>query len=247
MSTSATSSLVQDGVVEPFLIAAHPTGLIVGAVGPATALLYRIDPEDPSPEGITELTHLEAIPNGLAVTADAVWVTTPAGPLYRIPLAGPAKPRRVAFEGTPVAIAATSDSVYVADAAGRVVRLADPTGEIVDEEPLPEPTALAIGHGSVWVTSDEFASGGDAASSSVVRLDAETLQFEQAVPGLPNAPDDVVVTEGAVWVACLSGTVIRIDPRANTTIGDPIPLQDRAREMFIAATAEDVFVSVDAR
>ncbi len=236
--------------VEPLFVATGRGRVFVGAVGPAPVdpgqvasgfLLYEIDAADGT---VSEPVQLPSQPTALTVGERFVWATTAAGPLIRVSLDDGRAREVTSYASSPVAIAADAGRVYVADADGLVVVIDERTGKKLDSTEIAEPTAIAVGHGSAWVTSDEFGTGGDEQASTLVRLDARSLELQEPIP-LPNAPEDIAVTDDAVWVASTSGVLIRVDPAQDARVGMPIQLHGGLiRELFIAATAEDVFVSV---
>ena len=78
---------------------------------------------------------------------------------------------------------------------GGVLWRVDPgTNGVSDQKTRPalKPSALAVGHGSVWVA--------DRASKSVWRIDPDTLEVLKKIP-LGANPVDLVVASGSVWVA----------------------------------------------
>lgn len=231
-------------VTEPLLMVAARGDLFVAAVGPQflAFLVYRVD-LSPTGEVISsQPVSVPGLPIALAAGRDALWATLAVGELVQIPYTG-GRARLVPFDGAPVAIAASGGRMYVADSAGRVVAIDEGTGRSVGEQDIGEPTAIAVGHGSVWVTSDEFGTGGDEGASTLLRLDPRTLAIQASIP-MPNSPEDIAVTEAGVWVGCTSGTLVLVDPAGNERVGTPISLQGGIRQLFLAATAEDVFVSI---
>jgi streptogramin lyase len=91
-------------------------------------------------------------------------------------------------------------------------------------DPLHGPTALAFGHGTLWVVD------GAASCSCVHRIDPATNRIvETIVLGVATqgriAPLDIALTPDAVWVAhrygselALDGAVVRVDPTTNRVV-----------------------------
>ena len=100
--------------------------------------------------------------------------------------------------------------VWVAAREGEQVNGIDLATSTVDEPPIsvPDPVAVAVGHGSIWSISD--------ADDTLYRLDPAEGVEPLPIP-LPSdgAPSDIAVDEEWVWVTDESaGTVSRFDPAA---------------------------------
>jgi len=103
---------------------------------------------------------------------------------------------------------------------------------------------IAFGDGALWVTT---VGSGDLGASSdtdaVSRIDPETSEVLATVK-VPRGPMSVAFTPEAVWVVNFgqSGdTVIRIDPKTNQIIGDPI--QTGRAPLSLAVGEESVWVA----
>jgi streptogramin lyase len=95
-----------------------------------------------------------------------------------------------------------------------------------------DPTAVAVGHGSIWVVNDP--------GNSVVRLDPGEGIAPVAIPVGP-APSDVAVDERWVWVSVEGADeVARIDPAANA-VDETVPVGAGPRS--IAAGGGEVWVA----
>ena len=93
-------------------------------------------------------------------------------------------------------------------------------GHVVASSPIgTTPGSIAVGDGSVWVTSPD--------SDGVSRIDAKTNTRMQTIP-VGASPAGVTVGGGFVWVAnSLGGSVSKVDPNANGGSGavvDTIPV-----------------------
>lgn len=85
--------------------------------------------------------------------------------------------------------------------------LLDPaSGKIVAEVPVgPQPQAIAVGDGSVWVANE--------GNETVTRIVSATRKT--ATITLQGHPTGLTFAAGAVWVVTLEGGLIRIDPAFN--------------------------------
>lgn len=100
----------------------------------------------------------------------------------------------------------------VADSLGAM----DSTGRVTADTPLgSQPGAVAVGGGSVWVTSPS--------DDLVIRVDEVTSTVAQRIK-VGHAPAGIAFGFGAVWVANSGNrTVSRIDPATNAVV-DTIPV-----------------------
>jgi len=123
--------------------------------------------------------------------------------------------------------AGTNDLIEVDAATARPVRT-DNVGR--------QPSALAIGDGSVWVAN----LGDDTVTRVRVSGRAEPLDAESFAAC--DGPVDIAVGEGAVWVACSVGrSVVRLDPKTGEVVAT-IALGNTPYRL--AAGAGAVWVSV---
>ena len=96
-----------------------------------------------------------------------------------------------------------------------------------------EPSSLAVGAGSVWVT--------DLAEDKVWRIDAVRNSIVGTIL-VGNGPTAVAATDDAVWVANrFAGLVSKIDPATNRVVAT-IPLGQEP--LGIAAWNDKVWVTV---
>jgi YVTN family beta-propeller protein len=87
---------------------------------------------------------------------------------------------------------------------------------------------VAVGYGSVWVTS--------ASTGSVTRIDARSGRVVEPI-GTGTGADAVAVGDQAVWIAnSLDGTVTRVDPATNS-VRAAIPVGDGPNGIATAAGA----------
>jgi DNA-binding beta-propeller fold protein YncE len=98
----------------------------------------------------------------------------------------------------------------------------------------PAPSQLAVGAGSVWLTS---ARGGE-----VIRIDPRSESLRPPLIEVGGGPGDIIVAHDAVWVAkAADDTVMRLDPKTGRPIGDPIRVGDGPRAL--AADDDAVWVA----
>jgi hypothetical protein len=121
-------------------------------------------------------------------------------------------------------ITAGDSAVYwVTSSGNRIARVSLGSGLMTAQLPLstdaslaaglvpPSPTDVAVGGGSVWIST----SGG-----TVLRVDSKLTGVRATIPACRSALA-LAYGEGAVWVACGNGSVVRVDP-ATDLAGLPI-------------------------
>jgi DNA-binding beta-propeller fold protein YncE len=172
--------------------------------GPAPALASTID--------------TGGSPAAVAAGEGSVWVADNLrGRLLRIDPEVRTQVRSTRAGDGPVAVAVTSGAVWVASADGTVRRFDARTGAATDDpESVPGAAGIAVGEGSVWVTSQS--------EGTVTRLDPATGRRRGQTIEVGPQPTDIAVGGGGVWVANseqMNGTVSRIDPDSGEP-GDPI-------------------------
>lgn len=158
-------------------------------------------------------------PVAVAVGAGSVWTAdaedatvTRIDPVARKRVGAPIEVAR-----GPRLLAAGGDAAWVASAAGTVQRLPANGGQAGRPARVTDPTGLAIGSGSVWVSSG--------AANAVVRLDGATGRATGAPIPVGRDPGDVAVLGSNVWVANTGdGTLSRLDASTGKTDGPPVKL-----------------------
>jgi streptogramin lyase len=93
------------------------------------------------------------------------------------------------------------------------------------------PTALTLGHGSVWVL--------DACGGAILRFDNQTLQRVSEIP-IPHLSegDDLEFGLEHVWVvSSKESTVTRIDPDIDEVVGGPVDVGERPLDVDVGAGA----------
>jgi streptogramin lyase len=116
-------------------------------------------------------------------------------------------------------IAVANDAIWVAEyARNSVARVDRRTGSITHIPVSSRPTAIAVGEGFVWVTSQK-------PHNAVWRIDPKTRETTAVIP-VPATVRDVTTGAGAVWVTSGTyvneagvppgpGRVTKIDPRSS--------------------------------
>jgi YVTN family beta-propeller protein len=177
--------------------------------------VVRIDPK--TNQFIGDPIQTGRAPLSLAVGEESVWVANhDAHTVTRIDsttgqvianITVPSEPHRIAFG---------EEAVWVANWHINSVTRIDPQTDQVVGEPIPigHPAGnMAVGLGSVWVTSD-YRGPGDGAPEDVVlvRIDPQTNQAVETIP-LGGHPIDVEIAGDAVWVSTQGpNKVLRINP-----------------------------------
>jgi DNA-binding beta-propeller fold protein YncE len=160
----------------------------------------------------------------LTVANGRLWVLD-AGSVVRM------DPATNAAVGRPLRVPADAEAIAIAQGALWVASVApgdlgapgkdtvariDPATNRVVGSPIPigahHAGNLAVGAGSVWVTSD-YRVDGAAEDTVVVRIDPQTNRAAETI-AVGGHPIDVAATRGAVWVSVANpGTVLRIAAR----------------------------------
>jgi len=175
--------------------------------------VIRIDPQ--TNQLLGDPIRTGSAPLSLAIGDGSVWVADhDAHTITRIDattdqvianITVPSEPHRVAFgEG----------NVWVANWHINSVTRIDPQTNQVLGEPIPigfPAGNIAVGLGSVWVTSD-YRVDGAPEDVVLVRIDPQTNQAVETIP-LGGHPIDVEIAGDAVWVSVRgSDKIVRIDP-----------------------------------
>lgn len=216
------------------IVALKPSGSIaitvaVGArpvaITSAARALWVANLDDQSVSRVDLTTHQVArdlaiggAPGALAATSSAVWVTDGAGRLSEIDpqynqvtpirqLAAPALSDRA----TTWSMLAAFGSVWIVDPDGYVSRVdPDRARRLGSVDVGNEPSAIAAGAGSVWVTNS--------ADGTVTRIDPATL-LTTTIP-VGHGPAAVTVDAAGAWIANAGDdTLVRIDPQTNAVVG----------------------------
>ena len=119
-------------------------------------------------------------------------------------------------------------------------------GKLVAAGTLPaSPTDIAVGAGSVWVTSAD--------GHTVSRVDPDTGRVQQTIR-VGSGASGLAADDRAVWVAnSLDGTVSRIDPKTNTVVqtiavgSAPVAIALGLGAVWVASKDEQTLSRLDAR
>jgi YVTN family beta-propeller protein len=156
-------------------------------------------------------------PISLALGEGSLWVANhDAHTVTRIELATNQVLANITVPSEPHRLAYGEGAVWVANwHVDSVTRIDPQTNQVVGEPiPIGFPAGnIAVGLGSVWVTSD-YRGPGDGAPEDVVlvRIDPATNRAVETIP-LGGHPIDVEIIEDAVWVSVQgSDKIVRINP-----------------------------------
>jgi len=192
---------------------------------------------------------VEGQPDWMAVTDDAVWVTSSsANHVVRLDVKTnePAKIVSVAKPCSGLAIG--FGSLWIPSCGDHaVVRVDAETGEpqgTVAAGPADSEGGIAAGAGSVWlVTSRE---------SDLVRIDPATNKVAATIR-IPAGSFNPVFADGSVWVSSnAGGTLVRVDPVTNKVVGEtpvgPMPrfLTVGAGSIWVLNQGDGTIARVDA-
>jgi YVTN family beta-propeller protein len=187
----------------PMSLAVTPEGIWVVNFGGGGDTVIRIDPKIYQIAG--EPIETGSAPICLAVGGGSIWVANhDAHTVTRIDPASHQVIANITVPSEPHRITYGEGSVWVANWHTNSITRIDPqTNEVVGEPiPIDHPAGnIAVGLGSVWVTSD-YRGPMDGAPEDVVlvRIDPQTNHAVETIP-LGGHPIDVEVSEDAVWVS----------------------------------------------
>ena len=195
----------------PLDLAATPGAVWVTNSGGGGDSVARIDPETNRLAGRPVTTG--ASPQSLAVGGGSLWVANhDARTVTRIDQASGKVVADIPVPSEPHRVAYGVGAVWVGNWHTNSVSRIDPETNRVVGSPIPvgfHAGNLAVGTGSVWVTSDYRV---DAAPEDVVvvRVDPRTNRAVETI-AVGGHPIDVAATEDAVWVSVAEpGMVLRI-------------------------------------
>jgi YVTN family beta-propeller protein len=204
--------------------------------------LIGLDPD--SHEPVSDVVEVPEFPPSLAADRE-VWVAHPASYVYDERDYDPrAKPHP----------------------RGNALQRLDPTGSRWAESIRagPDPTGVALGHGSVWVTDlsrlsarrrvsplGNWPGGPGYTGGAVQRIDPRRGRILARIP-VGGAPAAIAVGEGGVWVTNnLDDTVTEIDPQTNrvmgeTRVGDsPLGIATGFGATWVANSGDDTVSRID--
>jgi YVTN family beta-propeller protein len=185
---------------------------------------------------------------GLAYASATLWVAnTTQRQVARVE--PDADPTPIPVKASPVAIVAAQDAVWVAartpSGGGLLARINARTNQIVQKIPLDHaPTGLAITPDgrTVWVAT--------AADKAIHRIATDPGRVGKRIE-LPQAPDQAVYGDGAVWVTSSRGNaVLRINPTTSRVetipVGNgPSGIAFGADRVWVANTKDGTVSTID--
>jgi len=207
---------------------------------------------DLSSRRIQQTIPVGGTPTALAATPGAVWVSDSTGQISQIdPQYNRPVPTRQLVSvplfraRTAWPMLAASRSIWVVDPDGYVAQIDPGTGRQTGSVDVgDEPTAVAAGAGSLWVTNS--------ADGTVTRIDPDTLVATTIPVG--HGPDAVAVNAAGVWVANAGDdALVRIDPdtgavAATASVGDgPSAVLATATALWVANARDDTVMRLDPR
>ncbi len=176
---------------------------------------------DPKQHQITARVPGVAGPSGIAIGSGFVWVTgNDSGAVYKIDPSTKQVQATINLKSKstsdpgPGGIAWSKDGIWVAESLiTYVARIAPHTGKLVANN-IPvgndQPTAIAVGAGAVWVTSQQ--------ASTVTEIDPSTNGVTRSFQ-VGAGPTAILATASGVWVACSrAGQVWRIEPETHEPV-----------------------------
>jgi virginiamycin B lyase len=190
---------------------------------------------------ITELAPVATFevaghPDWMAVTEDAVWVTSSsANHVVRLDA-------RTNQAGTIVTVAKPCAGLAVGFGSLWIPSCGDHTVVRVDEEtgahqatvqagPADSEGGIAIGAGSVWIVTSK--------DGDLVRIDPESNVVRAHIP-IPAGSFNPIFFEGSVWVSSnQGGTLVRVNPETNSVLSQT-PVGPMPR--FLTAGAGSIWV-----
>jgi len=160
---------------------------------------------------------VEGQPDWLAVTDDAVWVTSSnVNHVVRLD-AKTNQPGTVVTVAKPCSgLAIGFGSLWIPSCGDHtVVRVDAETGAVqatVPAGPADSEGGIATGAGSVWIVASK--------ESDLVRIDPETNQVKAHIRIPPNSVNPIFA-EGSIWVSSnAGGTLVRVDPETNRVVSE---------------------------
>ena len=236
-----------------------PVGARPVAIASAAGALWVANLDDQSVTRVDLSSHqavrdlpIGGAPGALAATTSAVWVTDGTGRLSEIDpqynqvtlirqLAAPALSDRA----TTRPMLAAFGSIWIVNPDGYVTRV-DPGNarQLGSVDVGNEPSAIAAGAGSVWVTNS--------ADGTVTRIDPATL-LTTTIP-VGHGPAAITMNAAGAWIANAGDdTLVRIDTHTNavggtTRVGDgPAALLATPGALWVANTRGGTLMRLDPR
>jgi ABC-type transport system substrate-binding protein/DNA-binding SARP family transcriptional activator len=236
-------------------VGARPVAIASGAnsLWVANLLDKSVTRVDVSSRHAVRSIPIRSAPTGLAATRRALWITdgrddvSELDPTYnRVTL----NRRVVADSGffgasAPRPALTAFGSIWVVDPRGNVLRIDPETGRpLASADVGNDPSAIAAGAGSVWVTNR--------ADGTVTRIEPATLVATTIPVG--HGPDAVAVNAAGAWIANSGDdTLVRVDPETNavsgtTNVGNaPAAVLATSNALWVANGGDGTVMRLDPR
>ena len=236
-------------------VGAHPVAAVAAADSLWVANLEdrTVTRIDLSSRRILQSIPIGGAPTALATTPGAVWVSDATGQISRIDpeYDRPVPTRQLTAAsnllplGTAWPMLPASRSIWIVDPDGYVGQFDPGTGRQTGSVDVGnEPSAVAAGEGSLWVTNS--------ADGTVTRIDPATLVTTTIPVG--HGPDAVAVNAAGVWVANAGDdALVRINPdtgavAATASVGDgPAAVLATATALWVANARDGTVMRLDPR
>jgi YVTN family beta-propeller protein len=206
-------------VIDTIQVGRLPAGIAIGfgSVWVANSGARTVSRIDMTTDEVVDEVDVGNGPNAIADGTDAVWVANAAdGTVARID-PGTGEVLTIAVGPTPLAVAADADAIWVAHHAGggALTRIDPASKSVVAFVPLGSaPSGLAVGGGSVWVTSS--------ANGTVARIDPAGNRVVDVITTGPGA-SGISAADSGIWVAnALDGSITVIDPDSGSSRQIPV-------------------------
>jgi DNA-binding beta-propeller fold protein YncE len=195
---------------------------------------------------VTEVVQVGLRPEAVTLADDDLWVGGGIGEVVRLNARSGDVEARFRLRGRsigPVDIAVAFGSVWTLEAGGRRVHKLEPRGDdaVVESMMRLDPRAddMAAGLGGVWTVNTD---------GTVTQRDPATGNDGPPIH-VPGHASLIALTEDAVWVATRAGTVVRIDPTSQRTLGEPVRLGSKptalAAGRYVWAATRERVVRID--
>lgn len=223
--------------LEPIVVRSRPRSVAVSSEGVWVAQstdgsVWLIDPRIDRPVG--EPVPVGGKPFSIAVAEDVIWVTREDGKLVAIDRdTRTLRPEVYAYGAESAEVALGAGSVWVNNYAdrytGMISRIDPCSGEVERIEVGERANTVKFAYGSVWVS--------DSVEQALHRVDPETEEVSDIL--LPvGDPQDVGAGGGFIWpVSYGPKRVVRVDPKTNKVVGDPIRIGAGAAGAAVAGGA----------
>ncbi len=237
-------------------VGARPVAVAAGSgsIWVANSVDHSVTRVDLSSREAVRAIAIGGTPSALAATRSGVWVTDGAGRVSRIDVTYDrvSSTRRLAASASgffgpsaPRPMLSRFGSIWIVDPDGFVSRIDPDSGRSLGSVDVGnDPSAIAAGAGSVWVTNR--------ADGTVTRIDPTTLVTTTIPVG--HGPAAVAVNAAGAWVANAGdGTLVRVDTGTNavaatTQVGDaPTAVLATPAALWVAGGRDGTVERLDPR